>query len=55
MSERKAGTEIMRRLPDQSIELVIIFIEASKKFKIKYHNKKLLKHFENHQRIYKKY
>jgi hypothetical protein len=32
MTEREAGTEIMMRLPDQSLKLIRVFIEASKFF-----------------------
>jgi hypothetical protein len=32
MTEREAGTEILMRLPDQSLKFVTAFIEASKIF-----------------------
>jgi hypothetical protein len=32
MTESEAGTEIMMRLPEQSLELVRVFIKASKNF-----------------------
>jgi|LakMenEpi03Aug12_release.lakeMendotaPanAssembly.Ray.scaffolds.fasta_scaffold2712627_1 hypothetical protein len=56
MTEREADTEIVIRLPDQSVELVI-FIEARKSLE----NKNITTisyskiNFENRQRINKKY
>jgi hypothetical protein len=43
MIDREAGTEIMMRLSAQTIELGGNYIEAGKKFNIKYHNSKLFK------------
>jgi hypothetical protein len=56
VTEREVGTESMLGLQrlEQSFEFVNSFIEASKKLKIKYHNCKLFKISENHQRTYKK-
>jgi hypothetical protein len=36
MAEREAGPEIMRLLPDKSLKLVGVFIEASKIFKFSF-------------------
>ncbi len=58
MSERKAGTEIteiMPRLPDQSLILVMVFIEASKSFMFNFLFEQASKKYINQRRMYIKH
>jgi hypothetical protein len=52
---KMAASEPLKRVTRRILELVSIFVEASKKFKMKYHNSKLFQNFENHQGTYKKF
>jgi hypothetical protein len=43
-----AASDPLRGLREGFLEFVSNFIEASKKFKIKYHNSKIFKNFDDH-------